>query len=249
MHTLAKLTFVEMKLFIREPLTMFFTFALPLLFLFVMGGVFGDVSSGGFREFRGLPAMDFYTPAYIGLVLTSVSIVGLPGHITIYRERGVLRRFRASSLSDWSVFGAQGIVSLTTAGLGGIMILVAAILSFHVSLPENPLLVFFAFLVSGLSFASLGILLGAILPTSRAAQGVSLVLFFVMLILGGAGPPQGVMTHAMQIASDFTPLLHSVRLLQDAWLGLGWNWVEFGIMAAIFTVSVTAASFVIRRNL
>jgi len=30
-----------MKLFIREPITMFFTFALPLLFLFVMGGVFG----------------------------------------------------------------------------------------------------------------------------------------------------------------------------------------------------------------
>jgi ABC-2 type transport system permease protein len=248
MRTLAKLTWVEMKLFIREPVTVFFTFALPLLFLFVMGGVFGNVSGRGFTSFRGLPAMDFYTPAYIALVLTSIGVVGLPGHLTGYRERGVLRRFRASSLSGWRVFGAQGLVSLATASVGGILILIAAVLSFHVSLPENPLLVVTAFLVSAMSFASLGMLLGAILPTSRAAQGVGLVLFFVMLILGGAGPPREVMTHPMQIAGDFTPLQHSVRLLQDAWLGLGWNWTEFGIVAGIFAVSLTIAILVIRRN-
>jgi len=192
--------------------------------------------------------MDFYAPAYVALVLTSVGVVGLPGHLTGYRERGVLRRFRASSLSGWRVFGAQGLVSLATAGIGGILILVAAVFAFHVNLPHNPLLVFAAFLVSALSFASLGMLLGAILPTSRAAQGVGLVLFFVMLILGGAGPPREVMTHAMRVVGDFTPLQHSVRLLQDAWLGLGWNWTEFGIMAAILAVSLTAATLVIRRN-
>jgi ABC-2 type transport system permease protein len=248
MRTLAKLTWIEMKLFIREPVTVFFTFALPLLFLYVMGGVFGNVSGRDFTSFRGLPAMSFYTPAYIALVLTSIGVVGLPGHLTGYRERGVLRRFRASSLSGWRVFGAQGLVSLATASVGGILILIAAILSFHVSLPENPLLVVAAFLVSALSFASLGMLLGAILPTSRAAQGVGLVLFFVMLILGGAGPPREVMTHTMQIAGDFTPLQHSVRLLQDAWLGLGWNWTEFGIVAGILAVSLTSAILVIRRN-
>ena len=248
MRTLAKLTLIEMKLFIREPVTMFFTFALPLLFLFVMGSVFGNLSSGDFDSFRGLSAMDFYTPAYIALVLASVGVVGLPVHLTIYKEQGVLRRFRASSLSSWRVFGAQGLVSLATASVGGILILVAAVFSFHVSLPDNPLLVFIAFLVSALSFASLGILLGVILPTSRAAQGVGLVLFFVMLILGGAGPPREVMTPAMKIVGDFTPLQHSASLLQDAWLGLGWNWTEFGIMAAMLAISLTIVVFVIRRN-
>ena len=248
MRTLLKLSLIELKLFVREPVTMFFTFALPLLFLFVMGGVFGNVSSGYFSDFRGLPAMDFYTPAYICLVLTSVGIVGLPGHLANYRERGILRRFRASSISTWTVFGAQGLVSLMTATVGGILILIAAVFAFHVSLPSNPLLVLVAFLISALSFASLGMLLGAILPNSRAAQGVGLVLFFVMLILGGAGPPREVMTNAMQVAGDFTPLQHSVRLMQDAWLGMGWNWIEFGIMAAIIGVSLTTATFVFRRN-
>jgi ABC-2 type transport system permease protein len=237
-----------MKLFIREPITMFFTFALPLLFLFVMGGVFGKMTNGGAGDFHGLSAMAFYTPAYIALVLTSVGIVGLPGHLTGYRERGVLRRFRASSLSIWRIFGAQGLVSLVTAAIGGILILVAGVFVFHVSLPQNPLLVILAFLISALSFTSLGLLLGAVLPTSRAAQGVGLVLFFVMLILGGAGPPPEAMTHLMRVVGDFTPMQHAVTLLQNAWLGLGWNWMEFGIMAGILIVSLTTATLVLRRN-
>jgi ABC-2 type transport system permease protein len=40
MSTLLKLTWVEIKLFIREPITVIFTLALPVIFLFVMGGVF-----------------------------------------------------------------------------------------------------------------------------------------------------------------------------------------------------------------
>jgi len=117
-----------------------------------------------------------------------------------------------------------------------------------VSLPQNPLLVILAFLISALSFTSLGLLLGAVLPTSRAAQGVGLVLFFVMLILGGAGPPPEAMTHLMRVVGDFTPMQHAVTLLQNAWLGLGWNWMEFGIMAGILIVSLTTATLVLRRN-
>jgi ABC-2 type transport system permease protein len=246
MVTLAKLTLIEIKLFFREPVTMFFTFALPILFLFVMGGVFGNVSDTSL--FHGLSAMDFYTPAYVGLVLASIGVIGLPGHLTGYRERGVLRRFQASALSVWRVFGAQGLVSLVTSVIGGILILLAAVFAFHVALPQNPLLVFLAFLVSALSFASLGALLGSVLPTTRAAQGVGLILFFVMLILGGAGPPRGVMTRAMQVAGDFTPLYHTVKLLQDAWLGMGWNWMEFGVVGGILVLSLTITLVLFKRN-
>ncbi len=248
MTTIIRLVWVEIKLFIREPITMIFTFALPLLFLFVMGGVFGNVQGGGFDDFRGLPAMDFYTPAYVALVLTSVGIVGLPGHLSAYRERGVLRRFRASSLSGWKFFGAQGFVSLVTASVGAIIVFVAAFFAFHVNLPSDPFLVLAAFILCMMSFTSMGLLLGAILPTSRAAQGVGLVLFFVMLIVGGAGPPREIMTRPMQLIGDFTPLQHAVKLMQDAWTGLGWNWLEFGIISGILLVSLTMSTLLIQRN-
>jgi ABC-2 type transport system permease protein len=69
MRTLLKMTWIELKLFVREPVTMVFTFALPLIFLFVLGGVFQNIPS---EEFRDAKPMDYYTPAYIGLVIASI---------------------------------------------------------------------------------------------------------------------------------------------------------------------------------
>ena len=42
MRALWKLTWIEIKLFVREPVTMIFSFAFPLLVLVVLGGIFGD---------------------------------------------------------------------------------------------------------------------------------------------------------------------------------------------------------------
>ena len=46
MSTLLRLAFVELKLFGREPLTVVFTLALPVLILFVMGGVYDSMIDG-----------------------------------------------------------------------------------------------------------------------------------------------------------------------------------------------------------
>jgi ABC-2 type transport system permease protein len=242
MGTLLKLSWVETKLFTREPITMVFTFALPVIFLFVMGGVFGNVPTP--EVYRGVGAIDFYVASYIGLVITAIGVVGLPGHLTSYRERGVLRRLRASSISIWSLLGSQVIVSFFIAILGGILIIVIAMAVYGVNLPELPGLLVPAFVLSMLCFAAIGFLLGAIFPTTRSAQGVGLILFFVMLILGGAGPPREVMTEAMQIIGDITPTRYVILLLQDPWLGFGWNQKASLIVAGVMVgVTILAARF------
>jgi ABC-2 type transport system permease protein len=237
MRTLAKLTWVEIKLFVREPITMVITLALPLIFLFVMGGVFGNTPDPEGEVYRGVGALDYYVPAYIALVLSSIGVVGLPVHLTGYRERGVLRRFRASSISVWSIFGSQVIVSFVIAILGAILLIIAAILAYDVHMPEEPGLVIPAFIMGTLCFATLGVLLGAIFPTTRAAQGTGLLLFFVMLILAGAGPPREVMTEVMQWIGDATPLRYVILLLQDPWLGFGWDMKSFLIVTGITTAA------------
>jgi ABC-2 type transport system permease protein len=131
---LLKLTWVELKLFVREPITMVFTFALPLIFLFVMGGVFGNTPDPEGEVYRGVGPMNYYTPAYIGLVIASIAVVGLPVHLTAYRERGVLRRFRASPLPLWAIFGSQVIVSLVVAIVGGILLTIVALFAYDASL-------------------------------------------------------------------------------------------------------------------
>ena len=185
--------------------------------------------------------MDYYIPAYIGLISASIGVVALPVHLTGYRERRVLRRFRASSISIWAVFGSQVVVSLAISILGALLLIAAALVAYDASLPESPGLVVVAFVLSVLSFAAVGVFLGAILPTTRAAQGLGLILFFVMMILSGAGPPREVMTEAMHWIADATPLRYVVLTLQDPWLGFGWN-VHASLVVGGFLVAATLLS-------
>ena len=242
MRTLVKLSWVEIKLFIREPITMVFTFALPVIFLFVMGGVFGNTPQIGF--YRGVGAMNYYVPAYFGLVISAIGLISLPVHLTGYRERGVLRRLRASSISVWSVLGSHLIVSFIITVLGSVLIMVLANIVHSTGLPELPGQLVGAFVLANLCFVSLGFFLGAILPSTRSAQGLGLILFFVMLILGGAGPPPEVLSGVMEIIGKIMPLRHVILMLQDPWLGFGWHTNASLITAGVtVTAALLAARF------
>ncbi len=221
MRTLFKLTWVEIKLFIREPITVVFTLALPIIFLFVMGGVFGNTPN--VKVYRGVGAIDYYMPAYFALVIMAIGTVALPVHLTAYREQGILRRLRASSFSVWSVLGSQFMVSFVIAIIGSLLVLAFGLMVYHPHLPVSPLLLLAAFVLGTICFASLGFFLGAVLPSTRSAQGVGLLLFFIMMILGGAGPPPEVLTGAMKIVGEITPMRHVILMLQDPWLGFGWR--------------------------
>lgn len=235
MRTMLKLSWIELKLFLREPLTVVFSLALPLIILFVLGGVFGNESTGPGEEiiFRGVGAMSYYVPAYVALVVASVCVISIPTHLAGSRERGVLKRFHASSVSAWTVAGAEVAVALVLSTVSSLLLLAAAWVVYDfdgaVSIPASV----GVFILLALGFAAFGIFLGAVLPTARSAQAVGMLVWFVMLFLGGAGPPPEVLTDAMQRLADFTPLWHAVQMMQDTWLGLdaGLSWVIFGVIA------------------
>ncbi len=245
MRTLIKLSWVELKLFVREPITVIFTLALPIIFLFVMGGVFGNEANtddSGMIVFRGVGPLDYYIPAYFGLVMMAIGTVALPVHLAGYRERGVLRRLRASSISVWSVMGSQLAVSFVIALSGSILILICGIIAYSPHMPQEVGSLILAFLLGLASFTAFGFFLGAVLPSTRAAQGLGLILFFVMMILGGAGPPPEVLTGAMDIVGQITPLRHVIIILQDPYLGFGWNQNASLIVAGITIVATALAA-------
>lgn len=233
MRILAKMTWLELKLFLREPLTVLFALVLPLMVLFVMGGVFGNEADAG--VYRGVGAMNYYVPAYIALVAASVGLISLPTHLAGNRERGVLRRYRASSMPSWAVVGAQVAVTFIISTVSGITLVVAAVSAYEVTGPESPLLVIAGFALVALAFSSLGVLLGALLPSPRSAQALGVMLWFLMLMVGGAGPPPEVLTGAMEIVGDLTPLRHAIRAMQDGWLGLdaGYSWLVVAVLTLI----------------
>jgi len=240
MRTLGKLTWVEIKLFSREPITVIFSLAFPLVMLLVLAGVFGNEAES---EFRDAIPVDYYVPGYLAVVIASIGLIGLPVHLAAYRERGILRRFSASSVSPWSLFAAQVAVSFAIAAVGSVLLVVAAVLIYDAQLPESPARLLPAFVISTLSFVALGFLLGTVVSNARAAQAVGLLFFFPMWLLSGAGPPREVMGGAMRAISDALPLTYVVTALQDAWLGLGSSAMELRVLTGVL---VTAAALSVR---
>jgi ABC-2 type transport system permease protein len=240
MSTLLKLTWVELKLFIREPITVVFTLALPVIFLFVMGGVFGNEASP--NVYRGVGAMNYYMPSYYGLIMMAIGTVSLPGHLASYRERGVLRRFRASSFSVWSVLISQLLVSFVIAIAGSVLITIMGKIAYNPDWPVYIGQLILAFIIGTICFSCFGFFLGAVLPSTRAAQGVGMLLFFIMMILGGAGPPPEVLSTAMRVIGEATPLHWVIYMLQDPWLGFGWHTNASLIVGGITVVSAGLAA-------
>ena len=240
MRSLFKLTWVEIKLFTREPITVVFTLALPIIFLFVMGGVFGNTPNPD--VYRGVGAMNYYMPSYYGLIMMAIGTVSLPVHLSGYRERGVLRRFRASSFSIWAVLGSQLLVSFVIAIIGSILVTILGKVAYNPDWPVNIPLLLAAFVLGTVCFSCFGVFLGAVLPSTRSAQGVGMLLFFVMMILGGAGPPPEVMTGVMRFIGEITPLYWVIYMLQDPWLGFGWHTNASLIVAGITVVSAGLAA-------
>jgi ABC-2 type transport system permease protein len=137
-----------------------------------------------------------------------------------------------------TVFGSQIAVAFLVSAVGAALVVGSAAVAYDVRLPVSVAGVLLAWLVCGLLFSALGLLLSCI-PSSRGALGAGLGLFFVMMLLSGVGPPPEVLTGPMRALSNALPLTYAVRLLQSPWLGLDWSWTDLAVV-----LGFTAAALV-----
>lgn len=243
MRNAVRLLGMEVRLFLREPMTVIFVVVLPLVMLYVLNGVFGNQASPELYE--GLGASTFYAPTYVALSVATIGILFLPVHLAVYRESGVLKRFRASALTLPTVFAGHLMMSLTIALASGTLLSVVALAAYDVQRPAALGLLVGGTVFVALAFACLGLLLGLLVPSARAAQGLGVLLFFLFLVLGGPGPPPEVLPSAMVTLGDWLPLTYAGRLLRGLWVDSSWavgpTVVLIGVMALSLVGSAVAA--------
>ena len=75
--------------------------------------------------------------------------------------------------------------------------------------------------MGSVAFVSIGVLLGTLLPSARAAQAIGLLLFFPSFLLGVGGPPPAVMSDALRQIADLLPLALANQAIREPWLGIG----------------------------
>ena len=229
----ARLCRSEIRLFARDPQAVIFVFAFPVITVLVLGGVFGTGTDDSGFEF--VNPQHFYSAAYFGVVLSAVALIMLPVHVAGYRERGVLRRFDTSGLPRWAFPLAVISAGIVFAALGFVALLITAELAFGLPPVDDWLGTIVGVSLGTLAMISLGVALGSVLPTARAAQGVGLLMFFPMFLLAGGGPPPEALSDTMRSISEWLPLTHVIRGIQEPWLGLdeatGHHLITLGLLA------------------
>src|ERR687898_290726 len=186
----AKLAWTEAKLSIREPTVAVFALGFPLILLYLLLNSFGTQPDA---DFSGVNTADYYVPAYIAGTIAALGLIAIPVHLAAYRERGVLRRLRASGIAAWPVLAAQTLVAALIVTVGSAVMVALGDASYELSTPASPVVVAAGFLLATATFSAIGVALASLLPTARAAQVVGLLLFFAMFFISGGGPPEAIL--------------------------------------------------------
>lgn len=244
MRSLYKLTWVELKLFLREPMAAFFTLAFPLMMLFLFGSIYGNKPSS---FFGGYGAVDVSVPAYTAMIIGSSGLLSLGIAIASYRETGVLRRLKATPIWPQTILGAQVAVIYLMTAAGMTLLIVAGQAVYGLRFGGGLLSMFAAFTLSALSIFAIGFVLASLAPTARVAQVAGLLIFYPMIFLSGATIPRETLPEAVRQYSQVLPLTHVVTLLRGLWAGGAWGdyskEVIILVVLAVLAVVVSAKTF------
>ena len=239
MRGLWTLTWLETKIFLREPMGAIGTVAVPLVAFAVAGRVAGSRLVGASLAFSsflrvGLPVFAAILVA-IGAVLSLVTI------ISIYREGGILKRLRATPLSPQTILTAHVLVKLLlTVVTLGLMVLAGK--RYYTAGLNVPVLGFAIAVVIGTwSILSIGFLIASIVPTARFAQPIGAVILYPMVGLSGLFVPVEALPTTLQTIARVLPVTYAVSLLQGIWKGESW-WAHRGDVVALIVAFVVCTA-------
>jgi ABC-2 type transport system permease protein len=239
--TTRRLLTTELRLLGRDPLTLTFVLVFPIVTMLIIGGSFGTQPDEAFP----VNPSHWYVASYFTVVIGATGLIMLPVHIASYRERGVLRRFAASGFPRWSFAVAQLAIGLSAIAIAGLLLLAVAAPVYGVPNVESPVRVAAGIAVGSVAFVSIGVLLGTVLPSARAAQAIGLLLFFPSFLLGVGGPPPAVMSDALREIADRLPLALANQAIREPWLGIG---NATGALLTTAAIAVVATALAARRT-
>jgi ABC-2 type transport system permease protein len=246
LHGLWKLTWIEIKIFMREPMGAFGTVVLPVIVFLGLGRIAGRrlatpaLQAGGFMRV-GLPVL-------ASLLIAVSAVLSLVTIILIYREGGILKRLRATPLRPQTILTAHVMVKLILTATTLALMVLAGKRYYPVGV-QAPLFSFtIALLISTWSILSIGFLIASIVPTARFAQPIGAAILYPMIALSGLFVPVASFPPGLQTVARMLPLTYAVSLLQGIWNGEAWS-AHVGDIAAlvlVFAVCTALSSKVFR---
>jgi ABC-2 type transport system permease protein len=241
-----KLTWIEIKVFMREPLGAIGTIVIPVIIFVVLGRIIG-----GRLTASALAANTFINlglPVLTAILIIFSAVLSLITIISIYREGGILKRLRATPLRPQTILTSHVIVKLLlTAATLALMILAGKrYYPVGVHVPFFPFTI--ALLISTWSILSIGFLVASVVPTARFAQPIGAIILYPMIGISGLFSPIGALPPLLKWIARALPLGYAVPLLRGVWNGdsLLAHTSDIAALTAIFLVFMALSAKVFR---
>ena len=195
----------QITLFLRVPIGLFFTIALPLIMLVVFNAVFGDSTVAS--EAGEWPSRQFYTGALAAFTAVSATYTNLANTVPVRREEGVLKRWRSTPLPVPVLILGQMLGALVVAILGALLLLIVGVLAYGLevdvaALPSASL----TFIVGVLSFAALGMAVSSAVSNADSAPAVANATILPLAFISNIFIPLEDPPRWLDVLGDIFPL-------------------------------------------
>ena len=221
----------------RDASSVFFAVVFPLL----LTAIIPTVNGGGDLEIAdGLLLGSFYaaTMAIYGTAVTS--FVNMPQGLAEERERGVLKRTRATPLPTGTLLAGRVAAALVVSLLTLAAIVVLTVLLFRPPVPPGWPVGLLVFVVSAVTFSVTGLAVASLVHSGQAVLGATLgtllpLCFISDIFVVGADLPD-----VLDAIGWFFPLRHAARAMTDAvsTLGTPFPWTHLAVILAWLGVSL-----------
>jgi ABC-2 type transport system permease protein len=240
-----RLAWLEIKIFLREPLGAIGGIAIPVVAFAILSRVGGPklANTPGVPRF-----MSADLPIFTGLLTVASVVLSFVAIIAIYREGGILKRLRATPLRPYTILTAHVLVKLLFTAIT----LVALAIAGRRVYPIDSGVPFLSFAVALLyctgCVLALGFLIASVVPTARFAQPIGTLVLYPMLAVSGLFVPVDALPAGLRELSRVLPLTYAVSLLRGIWHGEGWltHAGDVGILAIMFAACLALSTRVFR---
>ena len=202
------LTLFRLRLAMRNRAFLVFGIIIPLAFLFFFAAVFAK---------RGGPAVAYVLASVLAMSVMG-SFWGLSVQLVIFREQGILRRFRLAPIGAGSML-LSSVISNLLLMLPGIAVEIAAARwVLHMNTWGNLLSVLVLSGLGAVTFATLGLVVASVANSMMETQVINQLLWLSFLMLSGVAVPLPALPVWLQKVALYLPATYLVTGLERALL-------------------------------
>lgn len=228
----------ELRLFSREPGSVFWIVGFPAVLVVVLGfvPVLREPMEG-----LGVSFLTLYVPVAVILAMLMAALLAMPVVLAAYREQRILRRFATTPVRPRTVLLAQYLIYGTAAIVGGLIPILLGFFAYQVALPQNGIGYTVVYLLVLASCLALGGLVGGIARTAKLATAFGTALLFPLMFTAGVWLPVQAMPGVLGDIVALTPLGAGALALDAAAAG-GWPDLVDIIVVTVWTAILGTAA-------